>query len=275
MVSIDNILRVRKSGRLLSQEAGELMRMNIPKNGSTIPTITAFFILLVMSLFFASESAALDNPHIPNNTVNCSTCHITNPPAGWWTDQGQAGGLCGQCHNAAAAMGTDVTTHVSTKYGNVILQCTDCHNPHYQRQFRLFKDPSYLYKGRISAVTSTTMTQDLTYTGAASWTDNQWAGMLLVGHNDRYRRNRQRCDQFDHTARRHFCHCLRKARQGIGLGKGGAVLPEDRHELLCRRRCDHRRHLPGLSYPDRRIQQQRDARRPHQPAPEKCHRHGL
>ena len=181
MVSIDNILRVRKSGRLLSQEAGELMRMNIPKNGTTISTLTAFFLLLVMPLFFAaSESAALDNPHVPNNTVNCATCHITNPPAGWWTDQGQAGGLCGQCHNAAAAMGTDVTTHVSTKYGNVILQCTDCHNPHYQRQFRLFKDPSYLYQGRISAVTSTTMTQDLTYTGAASWTDNQWAGMLLV-----------------------------------------------------------------------------------------------
>jgi hypothetical protein len=155
--------------------------MNIPKNGSTISTLTAFFILLVMPLFFAAtESAALDNPHIPNNTVNCVTCHITNPPAGWWTDQGQAGGLCGQCHNAAAAMGTDVTTHVSTKYGNVILQCTDCHNPHYQRQFRLFKDPSYLYQGRISLVTSTTMTQDLTYTGAASWTDNQWAGMLLV-----------------------------------------------------------------------------------------------
>lgn len=183
MVSTDNILRVRKSGRLLSQEAGELMRMNIPKNGSTISTLTAFFILLVMPLFFAaSESAALDNPHISSNTVNCATCHIANPPASWWTDQGQATGLCGQCHNAAA-IGTDVTTHVSTKYGNVILQCTDCHNPHYQRQFRVFKDPSYLYKGRISAVTSTTMTQDLTYTGARSWSETptpEWAGMLLV-----------------------------------------------------------------------------------------------
>ncbi len=90
MVSTDNILRVRKSGRSLSTEAGEIMRMNIPKNGSTISTMTAFFILLVMPLFFAAtESAALDNPHISNNTVNCSTCHITNPPAGWWTDPGR------------------------------------------------------------------------------------------------------------------------------------------------------------------------------------------
>jgi predicted CxxxxCH...CXXCH cytochrome family protein len=118
------------------------------------------------------RSTALDNPHLPNNQVNCSICHDpVGPAAGtWWTNQGQADGLCGQCHNPTG-IGKDVTTHTPA---GVNLNCSDCHNPHTQPQNRTYKAASYLTTGVITSVTSTMLV-----TGA-TWTVDYWKDMMLL-----------------------------------------------------------------------------------------------
>ena len=119
---------------------------------------------------------ALDNPHNINNTVNCADCHVSSPPANWWTDQ--ESGLCASCHNDIAAVFEK--THSSTsmgsaKYGIWERKCTNCHNPHYQRQSRIYKAASYLYSGISTGVTATTLTK-----AGAGWTGDQWKGMVIL-----------------------------------------------------------------------------------------------
>ncbi|MEW6109623.1 MAG: CxxxxCH/CxxCH domain-containing protein, partial [Nitrospirota bacterium] len=137
-----------------------------------------FFLLFISPFIFISASDALDNPHNLNNTVNCADCHLTSPPAGWWTDQGGTNGVCYSCHNPSGS-GTNVKTHssanTSEQYGIWQRDCTACHNPHYQRQNRIFRSLSYLYTNTSTSVTASTLTK----TGAG-WTANQWAGMVLI-----------------------------------------------------------------------------------------------
>lgn len=124
-------------------------------------------LLMVFALCLsASPSAALDNPH--NKVINCDTCHQT-PSGSWWTDQGASGGLCGQCHYPASP-NRDAVTHQA-------LLCTYCHNPHYQKQFRTWKQSSYLATGTISTADSATLTRAGT---SPAWFVDQWKGMLLI-----------------------------------------------------------------------------------------------
>ena len=136
--------------------------------------LISFFLLLLV--LYVKENFALDNPHNINNTVNCGDCHVSSPPANWWTDQ--ESGLCASCHNDIAAVLEKTHSSAvmgSTKYGTWERQCTVCHNPHYQRQNRIYKAASYLYTGASTGVTATTLTK----TGAG-WTVDQWAGMVLL-----------------------------------------------------------------------------------------------
>ncbi|HAK59130.1 MAG TPA: hypothetical protein DCO77_01935 [Nitrospiraceae bacterium] len=157
------------------KRVGEPMTKKTIKSGSLLAALLALCILLLFIL--RSETIALDNPHNVNNTVNCGNCHITAPPAEWWTDQGnQANGICGQCHNPSGA--TDVKPHASPTYGGIVLQCTECHNPHYQRQNRVYRAASYLHSAASDnpgGVTTTTIKQ----TGAG-WTVDEWAGKVLI-----------------------------------------------------------------------------------------------
>src|SRR3989338_1521929 len=114
-------------------------------------------------ILLASYAGALDNPHNINNTINCGNCHTANPPAGWWTEQGdESYGICGQCHNSAGT-GPDAKTHssssTSTQYGTWSKKCTECHNPHNQQQNRIYKAESYLYTGASTGVTSSSVTK--------------------------------------------------------------------------------------------------------------------
>jgi predicted CxxxxCH...CXXCH cytochrome family protein len=139
-------------------------------------------VLLIVGIqFFVNilQSDALDNPHVPNNSVNCSTCHDPSGPAAgtWWSNQGQAGGLCGQCHNPTG-IAQDVVTHSSAaigsaKYGTWGIQCSECHNPHSQSQNRTYKAASYLTTGVITAVTSTALATNSTFTA-------DYTGMMLL-----------------------------------------------------------------------------------------------
>ena len=140
------------------------------------------FLLFVICLLLTFNADALDNPHNINNTVNCGNCHTTALPGstlpGWWANQDQTTGVCGQCHNAAAA-GTDVKGHssanTSTQYGTWSKKCTDCHNPHNQRQSRIYKAPSYFYSGVSTGITLSTLTK-----AGAGWTNNEWAEKVLI-----------------------------------------------------------------------------------------------
>ncbi len=135
-------------------------------------TLLTFFLIAIS----IAISFALDNPHNINNTVNCGDCHVSSPPANWWTDQ--ESGLCASCHNDIAAVFEK--THSSTsmgsaKYGIWERKCTNCHNPHYQRQSRIYKAASYLYSGISTGVTATTLTK-----AGAGWTGDQWKGMVIL-----------------------------------------------------------------------------------------------
>ncbi|MFA5847148.1 MAG: CxxxxCH/CxxCH domain-containing protein, partial [Thermodesulfovibrionales bacterium] len=144
------------------------------------------FLSGALIVLLASYSGALDNPHNINNSVNCGSCHTTSLPGstlpGWWTSQGEESGVCGQCHNATAAAGADVKGHssanTSTQYGMWDTKCTNCHNPHTQRQNWKYKSLSYLYTGASTGVTTSTLTT--TVAGATNWTADQWKGMILI-----------------------------------------------------------------------------------------------
>lgn len=145
--------------------------------------IAAIFYILIGSVIYLNDIFALDNPHNINNTINCADCHVSSPPAGWWTDQGSTNGICSSCHNDATAVyvKTHSSANTSTQYGTWSRQCTACHNPHYQRQNRVYKTESYLATGQSTGATTSTLTK----TGAgwdviANGGSGEWAGMVLL-----------------------------------------------------------------------------------------------
>ncbi|KAF0144040.1 MAG: cytochrome C family protein [Nitrospirae bacterium] len=145
-----------------------------------------FILCFLLSAFNADIAEALENPHNINNSINCGNCHTTSLPGstlpGWWTSQSETTGVCGQCHNATAAAGADVKGHssanTSTQYGMWDTKCTNCHNPHTQRQNWRYKTASYLYTGASTDVTTSTLTTIVA--GATNWTTDQWKGMILI-----------------------------------------------------------------------------------------------
>jgi hypothetical protein len=136
-----------------------------------------FSLIVVLSLpavLLPPVVIALDDPH--KSGMTCATCH-QNPSSTWWTDQGAAGGLCGQCHNPGFPERDAVIHAITSTYGGLVMPCTQCHNPHYQKQLRTWKAAGYLATGTISAVTTTTLTRTA---GAPGWSQDQWKGMLLI-----------------------------------------------------------------------------------------------
>ncbi|MBI5664921.1 MAG: hypothetical protein HZC49_07525 [Nitrospirae bacterium] len=147
--------------------------------------LTLMLVLSAVSVF-----AATDYPHSGINNIGCDSCHFVYgsqpsllPP---WTvhapqdiDDTQYNTLCWSCHNDIDA--PYVRTHSSLQtdngYGDWTVECKVCHNPHYQRQFRVYGSQSYLYSGQSTGVTSTTITR-----AGAGWEENQWAGEIVVGN---------------------------------------------------------------------------------------------
>lgn len=132
-------------------------------------------IMISLMLLSTSMSYALDNPHDYTFPFTCEKCHDMDPESGWWDSSND---VCNSCHKSggsAIAEKTHSSENTSTKYGTWDQKCIDCHNPHFQKQLRVYKDPSYLYTGVSTSLTTTTFTQ-----AGAGWTVNQWAGSVLV-----------------------------------------------------------------------------------------------
>ena len=139
--------------------------------------IVTQLLIFVLLLFFPFPAKALDSPHNSTNGMTCDRCHNSTKAAAdpdWWKNQ--AANVCGQCHNVIVVNGTDVTTHMSgTK---VLVQCTLCHDPHTQRQNRMWGTSSYLYSSTSDPYTGVTTTT-VTKTGA-NWVQDQWKNMIVL-----------------------------------------------------------------------------------------------
>ncbi|MDA8084561.1 MAG: CxxxxCH/CxxCH domain-containing protein [Nitrospiraceae bacterium] len=112
-------------------------------------------LLLVMPLVLW----ALDQPHdtTSGHNISCDNCHLTAgsvaprwlAPSGG-VDDTLSNRKCMQCHDGVAAVA--VATHSSSTTqsakwdaeGGFTAECVHCHNPHYQRQSRVYGTAAYL-----------------------------------------------------------------------------------------------------------------------------------
>ena len=149
--------------------------------------ITTVFILSLIFTLIAIQAETLDYPHTSVNSIGCDSCHfvygdnssllvdVSSYSTG--IDDTQYNNLCWSCHNDIDA--PDVETHsslqIDNSYGDWTVECRTCHNPHSQRQFRIYGSSSYLTSGASTGLTATTLTK----TGAG-WTVDAYQGLVLI-----------------------------------------------------------------------------------------------
>jgi predicted CxxxxCH...CXXCH cytochrome family protein len=162
------------------------------KRHNLLPFLIAICIFALTGVSFA----AVDPPHEYGST--CQNCHDSsklNKNSGGNIDNTPYNMMCMDCHSAsgtAMPQKTHSAGTTSNKYwdGNWSNQCHTCHNPHYQRQGRIYSGtyPSgpYLYQGDIQSVVSNT----LTATGSPGWTTNQFRGHTLRINMNYHKYNR-------------------------------------------------------------------------------------
>ncbi len=108
-------------------------------------TLLTILIIVVLSLTLSDiGSAATHPPHVPENGVNCDSCHLPAADPVWAVgndpdpDQNEPyNRICWKCHNDVQApfRKTHSTTATnSTTYAQWKWLCTNCHNPHQQSQ---------------------------------------------------------------------------------------------------------------------------------------------
>jgi predicted CxxxxCH...CXXCH cytochrome family protein len=121
---------------------------------SALIIILIGFILAVSYQFIS----ALDAPHNESNTMNCGDCHgqtLLNSP--FWTNSEDYDIICTSCHTSGRAPYAETHSSLTTssKYGDWTRQCRNCHDPHYQRQIKVYKntdaDNLYLASGTITS----------------------------------------------------------------------------------------------------------------------------
>jgi galactitol-specific phosphotransferase system IIB component len=152
--------------------------------------ITLAFILLI-----SIHADTLDYPHYEINNISCDSCHFVYggepsllPP---WTahipqdiDDTQYNTLCWSCHNNIDApyVRTHSSLQIDNSYGDWTVECRICHDPHVQKQFRIYRSESYLYSGISTDIQvdqpEKGMSQ-LIMTGAG-WTDNEYQGLVVI-----------------------------------------------------------------------------------------------
>ncbi len=137
-------------------------------------------VLAVMFFCFSSiqswASSQPDYPHNQGNNIICWDCHAL-----WniFDPDSTADDLCLECHDGVQA--TNVVTHssvtTSNGHGDWTIECTTCHMPHFQEQFRTYGNGSYIASGNsdTDGITSTTLTFS-----TSSWTTNELAGLILI-----------------------------------------------------------------------------------------------
>ena len=149
--------------------------------------VRTIVLIFLLNFITVHANALVDYPHFDINNIGCDSCHFIYggqpsllPP---WTvhtpqdiDDTQYNTLCWSCHNDIDA--PYVRTHSSLQtdngYGDWAVECRVCHNPHYQKQSKIYGSASYLYSGTSTGVTTTTLTK----TGAG-WTVNGYQGLVV------------------------------------------------------------------------------------------------
>lgn len=151
-----------------------------------IPGKLILIALLLFVLPVSSVFAALSAPHSDANFIECTPCHLkfsaSEDPV--WLDHTPqniddtvTNNICWSCHNDVYApyVATHSSLRTNNEYGNWTVECAVCHNPHQQDQYRTYGRVSYLYEDKSTGITG----DSLTFTGAG-WTDDAWAGLILV-----------------------------------------------------------------------------------------------
>jgi predicted CxxxxCH...CXXCH cytochrome family protein len=157
---------------------------------------TVFFIVIIIILAIAQQIYGLDFPHYGINNISCDSCHFVYgdepsllPP---WTahtpqdiDDTQYNTLCWSCHNDIDApyVRTHSSLNTSDKYGDAdadgqpgwSMECRKCHDPHTQKQLKIYTGESYLYSGISTDVTTTSITQS-----GANWTVDEYKDLIVV-----------------------------------------------------------------------------------------------
>ncbi|MBA4371726.1 MAG: hypothetical protein C0402_02560 [Thermodesulfovibrio sp.] len=103
---------------------------------------------------------AYDPPHTSGNAVECGNCHYTSgagaPPAWMFpgSDDNTVNNLrCTQCHTLHKThSATTTASSLWQTMGGWMVECVNCHNPHYQMQSKRWGTPSYVATGTVSAV---------------------------------------------------------------------------------------------------------------------------
>jgi len=146
------------------------------------------FVLALGLTVIGVAAYALDYPHSGINAIGCGSCHtphgggaglllllLPDPPLD--IDDTQINHLCWNCHNDVTAPyeRTHSSLAIDNSYGDWTVECTNCHEPHKQKQFRTYGSGSYRATGIVDVVTATTLTK----TGAG-WTPDQFQGFVLI-----------------------------------------------------------------------------------------------
>ncbi len=103
--------------------------------------------------------AAYDQPHTADNSADCGNCHYTSGAAqpSWMTpgagDNTVNNQRCTQCHNAYMTHSTSSTASTFWQAeGGWMVECVNCHNPHYQMQSKRWGAESYQVTGTLAGV---------------------------------------------------------------------------------------------------------------------------
>ncbi len=157
-----------------------------------------FLTIFGLFIFFLSCTAVsasiLDAPHNETNNIRCGDCHAYSL---WWAYSPAANNdsvsygditdaVCSKCHsqigypNKTSHSYTSMADMHNPATGNWTTKCTDCHDPHHQRQLDwLVTNPSlaseiYLVTSTIDLITNTTATETtFSYSNTSAKTD--WA----------------------------------------------------------------------------------------------------
>ncbi|MBA4372087.1 MAG: hypothetical protein C0402_04425 [Thermodesulfovibrio sp.] len=117
-------------------------------------------VCIVMLLNPDGTWGAYDPPHTHENAVGCGNCHYTSgagaPPP--WMSSGSGDNTvnnlrCTQCHTLYKThSATSTESSLWQTLGGWIVECVNCHNPHYQMQSKRWGTISYVATGTVSAV---------------------------------------------------------------------------------------------------------------------------
>ena len=147
-----------------------------------------------MLCLISGQADTLDYPHTAVNNINCDDCHlisgsndsllvdVTSHSTG--LDDSTYNNLCWGCHNDVDAV--DVKTHsylqIDDDYGEWSVECRTCHNPHTQRQVKIYTTSTYLATGiSTSIATDSPEAGKSTLTDTSkSWTDDEFIGLSVI-----------------------------------------------------------------------------------------------